>query len=407
MMAACGSGGEGDTTGSQPPADNQASGGQGDEQQPTGQTIQLPLGVLGPMSGGAAAWGIHLERSARMFAEKIEAEGGLKVGDNTYTFTVIAYDHKSSPAEAATAANRLVHQDGVKYIPGNAVGATCDAAQTVTEPAKVMSFFICWGKENTTQEKPFSFRTLLGPWEAAPAMYHWIAENRPEIKRVAVISPNDTSGVDTASGAIQAATTEGLEIVAEEYYERGTQDFIAPLTRLLASNPDLIELAASPAGEGSLILQQLRNDLGYTGPITWTALLDPAQVIELAGAAADGVFSTLAWNLESEISEPILREWAQTFREKYNEPATLVGAANYAALEIVATAMQQAGSVDTEEVLRVIEATDTWDTVLGPVVIGGEEVYGINRQFLYPMVLTEIQGGQSVEVARLLPPELQ
>lgn len=117
----------------------------------------LEIGVLGPLSGGAAAYGVELVRGAELRADEINKTGGLKVGGDVYKIKLITYDHKASAADAATAANKLVFQDKVKYIIGNAVGATCNAAQTVTEPQKVLFAFVCWGP------------TISGPTSPTPS----------------------------------------------------------------------------------------------------------------------------------------------------------------------------------------------------------------------------------------------
>src|SRR5258705_4071294 len=96
-------------------------------------------------------------------------------------------DQKVSGREAANAANKLVFQDKVKYIIGNAVGATCNAVQTVTEPEKVLFSFVCWGTANLGPDKPYSFRAMLSQWEVADPFYRWVKEKHPQIKRVALI----------------------------------------------------------------------------------------------------------------------------------------------------------------------------------------------------------------------------
>src|SRR3979411_1052617 len=83
----------------------------------------LAIGLLGPLSGGAASYGVELQRGAEMRADEINKAGGLKVGGDVYKIKLVAYDHKAQAADAATAANKLVFQDKVKYIIGKAGGA--------------------------------------------------------------------------------------------------------------------------------------------------------------------------------------------------------------------------------------------------------------------------------------------
>src|SRR5258705_10850754 len=248
----------------------------------------LEIGVLGPLSGGAAAYGVGLVRAAEIRTDEINKAGGLKVGGDVYRIKLVTYDHKASAADAATAANKLIFQDKVKYIIGNAVGATCNAVQTVSEPQKVLFSFMCWGTKNLGPDKPYSFRSLLSQWEVAEPFYRWVKEKHPSIKRIAVISPNDTSGIDTNTAIMKYAKALGFEVVADEYYERGTKDFYPALTKILALKPDLLDVAAAPAGEAGLILKQAR-ELGFKGAKGWTAGGNPVPMISVAGKeAAEG-----------------------------------------------------------------------------------------------------------------------
>ena len=49
----------------------------------------LKIGVIGPMSGPAAQWGVEIARGAEMKAEEINAAGGLKIGNATYDIRTI------------------------------------------------------------------------------------------------------------------------------------------------------------------------------------------------------------------------------------------------------------------------------------------------------------------------------
>src|SRR5262249_8282360 len=69
---------------------------------------ELKIGVLGPMSGASAQWGVELSRGAQMRADEINAKGGVDLDGKRVKITIIPYDHKGDAAEARTAANRLV-----------------------------------------------------------------------------------------------------------------------------------------------------------------------------------------------------------------------------------------------------------------------------------------------------------
>jgi len=366
----------------------------------------LAIGLLGPLSGGAASYGVELQRGAEMRADEINKAGGLKIGGDVYKIKLVAYDHKAQAADAATATNKLVFQDKVKYIIGNAVGATCNAAQTITEPNKVMFGFVCWGTANLAPEKPYSFRSMLSQWELAEPFYRWVKENHPKVKRVAVISPNDTSGKDTNTAVVKALKGLAFEVTSDEYYERGTKDFYPVLTKLLAQKPDMIDVAAAPAGEAGLILKQAM-ELGFKGAKGWTAGTNPFTIIGVAGReAAEGVWSPANINVKSEHVNSAVRKFGEAYEKRYGEVPGVIAVANYAAFYVFTQAMQRAGSAETDRVLEVL-TKERFETVWGPLVIGGKETYGIDRQFLYPLVISEVRGGEIVDLAQVLPAALK
>ena len=366
----------------------------------------LTIGLLGPLSGGAASYGVELMRGAELRVEEINKAGGLKVGADAYRIKLVSYDHKAQAADTATATNKLIFQDKVKYIIGNAVGATCNAAQTITEPNKVMFAFVCWGTNNLAPEKPYSFRSMLSQWELTEPFYRWVKENHPKIKRVAAISPNDTSGKDTNTAVVKALKALGFEVAADEYYERGTKDFYPVLTKILAQKPDMIDVAAAPPGEAGLILKQAM-ELGFKGAKGWTAGINPFTIISVAGPeAAEGVWSPANINVKGDHVSAAVRKFGETYEKRYGEVPGAIAVANYAAFDVFTQAMEKAGSVDTDKVLAVL-TKEQFQTVWGPLAIGGKETYGIDRQFLYPLVISEVRQGKVVDIAEVLPAGLK
>jgi branched-chain amino acid transport system substrate-binding protein len=330
----------------------------------------------------------------------------IKVGADIYRIKLVSYDHKAQAADTATATNKLIFQDKVKYIIGNAVGATCNAAQTITEPNKVMFAFVCWGTNNLAPEKPYSFRSMLSQWELTEPFYRWVKENHPKIKRVAAISPNDTSGKDTNTAVVKALKALGFEVAADEYYERGTKDFYPVLTKILSQKPDMIDVAAAPPGEAGLILKQAL-ELGFKGAKGWTAGINPFTIISVAGPeAAEGVWSPANINVKGDHDRPAVRKFGETYEKRYGEVPGAIAVANYASFDVFTQAMQKAGSIDTDRVLAVI-TKEQFQTVWGPLALGGTETYGIDRQFLYPLVISEVRQGKVVDIAQVLPAALK
>jgi len=366
----------------------------------------LVIGTTLPLSGPAAGWGLGLSRMNDFFAEDTNAKGGLKVGGDVLKIKTIAYDNKGMPSEAAANATKLVHNDKIKYLIGGVIAATGMAELPVTQPAKVVTTSLWWGKDILAPDKPFSFRQTVSQLEIAPAMYSWISRNNPKIKTMAQINPNDTSGWDTAAAIREAATANGIQLVAEEFFERGTKDMYPFLTKILAKKPDLIDVAVTAPGDGAVIVKQL-YELGYKGAKAWTCGTNPIQIIQLCGnEAAEGLWFAYGQNLEGTNSTSETRALAKRYKEKFKEDLAPHHVTSYAMCEIFTRGMVEAGTIETEPVTKAVEKKHKFETVFGPYVLLGKQKYGIDRQFVHRMMLAQAREGKPVEIEWLLLPGL-
>jgi len=195
-------------------------------------------------------------------------------------------------------------------------------------------------------------------------------------------------------------------MVADETYERGTKDFYPILNKILAKKPDMLDVAASPPGEAGLILKQA-HELGFKGAKGWTAGTNPASLVNIAGQeAAERVWSPININVKSDFVDAKVRKFGEEYEKRYREVPGVIAVANYAAFDVFTKAMQEAGSVETDKVLAALTSRP-YDTVWGRLVIGAKETYGIDRQFLYPLVISEIRSGKSVDIEQVLPAALK
>ena len=78
------------------------------------QTVKI--GVIAALTGGGAPWGLAAAEGVKIVASEINAQGGLDVGGTKQRVEVIAYDDQYKAADALAAYNRLVNQDGAKYV---------------------------------------------------------------------------------------------------------------------------------------------------------------------------------------------------------------------------------------------------------------------------------------------------
>ncbi|MBI4620501.1 MAG: ABC transporter substrate-binding protein [Desulfobacterales bacterium] len=213
-------------------------------------------------------------------------------------------------------------------------------------------------------------------------------------------------GKDEMKQTKPTAKSLGYEVVAEEYYNRGTTDFFPLLTKIMAEKPDMIDIDAAPMGEGGLIWKQL-YELGFRGVKLWLTGSNAAALVKIAGKeASEEVVMSLEGDYDGVYATATQKKASKKFREKHGEPMNFITGAAYDAVWFLEQAITKAKSLDTTKVRNTMEKMK-FKSLAGEAVMGGEKTYGIKHQFLYPVVITAVKDGKSTPVARLKPLEIQ
>jgi len=100
-----------------------------------GDTIILGSAIS--FTGKYSTNGIHAKNGYDIAVKKINEMGGVKVGGKSYKLKIVYYDDESTPARTAQLLERLINQDGVKYMLGPYSSATTKAAAPITEKYKI------------------------------------------------------------------------------------------------------------------------------------------------------------------------------------------------------------------------------------------------------------------------------
>ncbi len=367
-------------------------------------TAQQPfkIGIIGPLSGPAAVWGQQIVHGAEMAAEEISAKGGFSVGGEKYNIKLIPYDDKYKGPEGLTAANKLVFDDKVKVILGSISSASILAFQVVTEPNKVLVLCNSFSHQVLDIKKPYTFRILMTSLEKAPLEVGWVAKNKPNIKNAITWAPNDVSGWDVTKHYLKAFKENNINVLLNEYYERGTKDFYPILTRIKGKNPDLIYSCGSPPGDVALMVKQAREMgikcmiMGHAGSVE-----DPEKFVSIAGKKnAEDYYYGTDFNFTSK--EPRPAQFIEKYVKKYNRPCYgYVDPCFYDATLALTYAMEKVGSLDTEKIREKLKGMAEFEGVMGPFKFTGKEDYGIDQQRMTTCFIGHIKDGKQVILSQV------
>ena len=251
-LTACG-GGKSDA----PAAGTQAAGSEAAGSEAAGaEGDTIKLGVIGPLTGPAATYGIAVQNGADLAVKEINAAGGV----DGMMFELKAEDDENDPEKTINAYNTLKDW-GMQMLVGATTSKPCIAVSAETANDNMFqltpsgSAVECVANDNV-------FRVCFADPDQGTASAKYIGENKLATK-VAIIYDSSTeysSGV--RESFVKEAPNEGIEIVADEAFTADTNtDFSVQLDKAKEAGAELVFLPIYYQ-EASVILKQA-SDKGF------------------------------------------------------------------------------------------------------------------------------------------------
>ncbi len=349
----------------------------GDEEEEVEGVKEVKLGCGLPLSGvSGAIIGLPAKQGIELAAETI---GEFTVAGELYRWKLIIEDNFWTSAGGVATATKFIFDDGVKLMHQSG-GDAGMSAQAICEGSGVLLDISGGGLTALGPDKPYTFQTSPTYVVHTPVLFQWLTTAHPEAKRVAAVNADDETGHMVADAFVESAEYFGLEVVANEFSPPGTTEHYPVATKVVAANPDLVEIFP---GIG---WPEIR-ELGYEGlgtHVLWgTAAGDSAGWDNVQG------FLIYQPNPFGEMSQE-LKDFCVKFEDRYGTELTM-GPLYFATIAYILTeALQKAGTVDdVDRIIEVLE-TETFDTWVGPIKYGGEELVGIGHLALWPAYVAEI-----------------
>ena len=357
----------------------------------------LKIGVLGVMSGPAASWGLVNKYCAEARAQQINEQGGWDIGGDKYQIEIVSVDDRNDPKVSVSGAERLIYQEGIKYIIGPNVDTTAAAIKPVAEKGGAMYIPYAFSKELYTPPASNAILGMIASYQAGPVIYKYLMENNG-VKSISFIARNESDPLNQRAEGLAAAEALGLQVLSsEDTYEAGTTDFFPVMSRIVQQNPDLIVLSGVAPSDAPLLIRTAR-ELGYAGLISTETAQDAKILDEVAGEAANGFISVGC------ASTPAIRsETMEVFIEKYKEVAgewnDEAGTKVYA-LEMILNTLSKAGPAALDDV-EAFKAQLADFSMPNPFLQGDKQIsyvgsgfFGQRRQIGVPMVVNEFRDGE-------------
>lgn len=314
------------------------------------------LGVMESLTGPGETYGTVANQAKQLAVDEINAAGGI----NGKMLDLVVEDSKCSAQDAITAYNKLTDVDGIKIILGTSCSGAMLGAAPLAEADGVVLFSGLATNPDIAEAGDFIFRTALNDAQLGIDMGNTLWAGG--IRTIATIAEL----TDYAEGVRRASSDRFVElggtIALAESYPSDTTDFRSQLTKLLATEPDALLVAAQAEFTGGTIVKQAR-ELGYDGPIFGDVVVVGATALEVAGEAATGVVAIIT---DLDPNNTKATEVVNNFRAEYDY-VTLpwyLGSA-YDNVFIVAECLKQTDDDQDAEGMRDCLYEITWSGAIG------------------------------------------
>jgi len=351
------------------------------------------VGHVGSMTGSEATFGQSTDNGIRLAAEQWNAKGGVK----GKPIDVKTYDSQGKPEEAAVAATRLLVNDKVNVLLGEVASSRSLAMAPAADDRQVPMITPSSTNPRVTKEggkvRPFVFRVcFIDPFQGT--VMAKFARDNLKVTKVAILRDvgNDYS-VGLADFFQDKFRYLGGEIVTDQSYKAGDQDFKAQLTAIKNKSPEAIYVPGYYT-DVALIARQAR-ELGMKQPLLGGDGWDSQKLYEIGGKAIEGSYYSNHYSPDD--PNPRIQEFVQAYQKRFGGIPDGLAAQGYDAAMVAFDAMVRATAPGGVPLRDAIAATKGYPGVTGIITIDE------NHDAQKPAVVLEVKGGKSVFVTSVSP----
>lgn len=304
------------------------------------------IGVIGPLTGGAAAYGNAVKNGADLAVKEINAAGGA----GGYMLELNPQDDEHDAQKSVNAYNTLKDW-GAQMIVGSTTSGPCIAVAAETSNDNMFqitpsgSAVECVSPDNV-------FRVCFSDPDQGMAAAKYIGENKLATT-VAIIYDSSTeysSGIREAF--MKEAENQGLQIVSDEAFTADTAtDFSVQLDKAKEANAELVFLPIYYQ-EASIILKQA-SDKDFAPIFFGVDGMDGILSVEnFDTSLAEGVMLLTPFSATEESSKKFTSDYVAAYGEEPNQFA----ADSYDAVYALKAAIEQSGVTPDMDASAICDA---------------------------------------------------
>jgi ABC-type branched-subunit amino acid transport system substrate-binding protein len=311
----------------------------------------IKVGLIAELTGPLSFMGIADANVTRMLVDDINASGGL-LGRQIDLFVE---DGETTDAVAEAKAAKLVEEDHVDVIFGGIYSST---RQAITRSAvtKGKRLYLYPEQYEGQEHDPLIFCTGPVPAQQVEPLIPWLMQETGA--KTFYLPSADYIWPHVLNDSVRTVVTaNGGTIVGEEYFPLDHADYSETVERIMSSGTEVVFNTIVPPGL-TPFLQEL-YDAGFHkrgGQIICTYFdenflnLVPAEQVE-------GLYSCLDYY--QEVSDPFSQDLLAKYNERFPGSAQFTAGSgcsgHYRALKLWEAAVNEAGALDQEAVIKALD----------------------------------------------------
>jgi branched-chain amino acid transport system substrate-binding protein len=314
----------------------------------------IKIGAIFSVTGPAAFLGAPESRTVKMLADKINAEGGL-LGRK---LELIIKDSGGNPEKAVSFAKQLIEEDQVLAIVGPSTSGETMQIKNLCEENKMILVSCAAADAIVNPLARYVFKTPQKDSQAATWIYRTMKDKG--ITRIAILTGNDAFGASGKKQLEALAKTEGIEILANEVFDKQATDLTDVLTKV-KNTPGVQAVVAWTVVPAQSIVAKNMRQLGMDVPLFQSHGFGNLKYVQQAGVAAEGILFPAGRLLvvddlpDSHPQKKVLAAYKKDYETQYKEDVSTFGGHAYDAFMIVVEGIKKAGSTDRDKVRDAIE----------------------------------------------------
>lgn len=304
----------------------------------------VQIGYSGPLSGGAAFYGKDVQSGIDLAINDLNKAGGIKVNGEKVTFKLVSLDDRYLPNETASNVKRLTGQ-GIKYVfVPHAGGIMTVQPMTTRDPEFLL---VAYSSEPKILEANNPMTFMLPPRYDNYAAPFVKTQIKAFGKKLGLVGTTSAYGKQWADVITDEWKKQGGTVGANNGVDYGTTvDYSSAVTKALAEKPDVL-FVGGPSQPTALVIKAAREQ-GFKGGFI---VMDQAKFEQMETMIPKNY-------LDGSVGVLPTKEFSGTqvfvtkYQGVYKKIPTSEAALNYMGVNVLAKAMELAGTTDDPEKVR-------------------------------------------------------